>query len=107
MLSRGADALLWMSRYVERADHLARLLDVSFHLELDLHGVARAADASSPEEELIRQVLAIFLLQPPEGLPVTEENSQAIQHWLAFDTDNPQSILTCVNRARNNARSIR
>ena len=36
MLSRVADALFWMSRYVERAEHVARLLDVWFHLELDL-----------------------------------------------------------------------
>lgn len=39
MLSRVADALFWMSRYVERAEHVARLLDVCFHLELDLRGV--------------------------------------------------------------------
>src|SRR5258707_1054058 len=39
MLSRVADALFWMSRYLERAEHTARLLDVCFHLELDLHGV--------------------------------------------------------------------
>ena len=41
MLSRVADALFWMSRYVERAEHVARLLDVWFHLELDLPGVWR------------------------------------------------------------------
>src|SRR6266571_2877163 len=39
MLSRVADALFWMSRYLERAEHVSRLLDVCFHLELDLHGV--------------------------------------------------------------------
>src|SRR5262245_36143581 len=39
MLSRVADALFWMSRYLERAEQVARLLDVCFHLELDLRGV--------------------------------------------------------------------
>src|SRR5436305_1433776 len=39
MLSRVADALFWMSRNVERAEQVARLLDVCFHLELDLSGV--------------------------------------------------------------------
>ena len=39
MLSRVADALFWMSRYLERADHLARAVDVTFQLDLDLHGV--------------------------------------------------------------------
>src|SRR5205807_1203365 len=42
MLSRVADALFWMSRYVERAEHIARLLDVWFHLELDLSGAGAA-----------------------------------------------------------------
>ncbi|MGL4420262.1 MAG: alpha-E domain-containing protein, partial [Gemmataceae bacterium] len=36
MLSRVADCLYWMSRYLERAEHIARLLDVAFHTELDL-----------------------------------------------------------------------
>ena len=45
MLSRVADALFWMSRYVERAEHVARLLDVWFHLELDLQ--RRRAPAAS------------------------------------------------------------
>ena len=42
MLSRVADALFWMSRYLERAEHVALLLDVCFHLELDLRGVLSA-----------------------------------------------------------------
>ena len=76
-LSRVADALFWMSRYLERAEHVARLLDVCFHLELDLHGVmagphelhwtslaailqqqipgqhAQRADAASPHQPLV------------------------------------------------------
>ena len=39
MLSRVADALYWMSRYLERAEQVARLLDVCFHLELDLYSL--------------------------------------------------------------------
>ena len=39
MLSRVAESIYWMSRYVERAEQIARLLEVNFHLELDLHGV--------------------------------------------------------------------
>ena len=42
MLSRVADALLWMGRYLERAAFLARDVDVTFHLDLDLHGVLAA-----------------------------------------------------------------
>jgi uncharacterized alpha-E superfamily protein len=102
MLSRVADAMFWMSRYLERADHVARLLDVSFHLELDLRGVM----AGPPE--LHWTSLAAILQQ---RLPVPAQEmlppQVAISRWLTFDLDNADSILSCVSRARNNARSIR
>src|SRR5438445_7367323 len=102
MLSRVADALFWMSRYLERAEHVARLLDVCFHLELDLHGVL------SGPHELHWTSLAAILQQivPPPKQPDLSPQA-AISHWLAFDLDNPTSIMSCVTRARANARSIR
>jgi uncharacterized alpha-E superfamily protein len=103
MLSRVADALFWMSRYLERADATARLLDVCFHLELDLHGLSAAP------YELHWTALASILQQRlpasvggPSGTP-----QSALSHWLTFETDNPDSIASCVARARLNARSIR
>jgi uncharacterized alpha-E superfamily protein len=102
MLSRVADALFWMSRYLERAEHVARLLDVCFHLELDLHGVLAGA------HEFHWTKLAAILQQP---LPLARQNGQPLAvvlgHWLTFDLDNPNSIMTCIGRARYNARSIR
>jgi uncharacterized alpha-E superfamily protein len=101
MLSRVADALFWMSRYLERADQVARLLDVCFHLELDLHGV------SAGPYELHWTALAAILQQ---RLPPGQESASpqaAVSHWLMFDADNPDSIVSCVARARLNARSIR
>jgi uncharacterized alpha-E superfamily protein len=107
MLSRVADALFWMSRYLERAEHVARLLDVCFHLELDLHGLQ-----SAPTELQWTSLLAILQqVLPPSSARATgpdgESPQAAIGRWLTFDLDNPNSILTCVNRARNNARSVR
>jgi uncharacterized alpha-E superfamily protein len=100
MLSRVADALFWMSRYVERAEHVARLLDVWFHLELDLSGVGAA-----PFEMHWTALVAILQQQ----MPLRSENSppSALSQWLTFDQENPSSIMACLARARLNARSIR
>jgi uncharacterized alpha-E superfamily protein len=100
MLSRVADALFWMSRYVERAEHVARLLDVWFHLELDLHG------AGAPYE-LHWTSLAAILQQQVPVLSKDAPPHVAISHWLTFDQDNPNSVMACLSRARLNARSIR
>ena len=103
MLSRVADALFWMSRYVERAEYIARLLDVCFHLELDLRGVLAGPT------ELHWTALAAILQQtvPPLGPDVPRTPQGAISHWLTFETDNPNSIMSCLARARANARSVR
>jgi uncharacterized alpha-E superfamily protein len=102
MLSRVADCLFWMSRYFERADHIARLLDVSFHTELDLAGLT-PADYPPPW----RNTLAILQQPVPESALAANDPGRAVAHWLAYAIENPGSILGCVNRARNNARSIR
>jgi uncharacterized alpha-E superfamily protein len=102
MLSRVADALFWMSRYLERAEHVARLLDVCFHQELDLHGVLAGP------YELQWNSLAVILQQTiPESSHTSPPPKIAISRWLTFDPDNPGSIISCVSRSRANARSIR
>jgi uncharacterized alpha-E superfamily protein len=101
MLSRVADALFWMSRYLERAEHVSRLLDVCFHLELDLHGVM-----SGPHE--LHWTSLVAIVQP--GLSVTtngETAPTAVSRALTFDTGNPDSVMSCISRARYNARSVR
>jgi uncharacterized alpha-E superfamily protein len=92
-----------MGRYLERAEHVARLLDVCFHLELDLGGVV------SGPFEMHWNALAAILQQV---MPAADRNgsqplSAVLSHWLTFDLENPGSILSCVARARANARSIR
>src|SRR4029077_1816478 len=102
MLSRVADALFWMSRYLERAEQVARLLDVCFHLELDLHGVLAAPQGRHWTS------LATILQQVVPAAKEAQRGPQAfISHWLSFDLDNPSSIMSCVTRARSNARTIR
>jgi uncharacterized alpha-E superfamily protein len=101
MLSRVADALFWMSRYLERAEHVSRLLDVCFHQELDLHGVA-----SGPLE--LHWTALVAIVRP--GLSVTsngEPAETAVSRALTFDSSNPDSVMSCVSRARYNARSVR
>jgi uncharacterized alpha-E superfamily protein len=102
MLSRVADAMFWLSRYLERAEYIARLLDVGFHLELDLSGLA-----AGPSELHWGSLLAILQTATPASLSQERGPAAAIVQWLTFDLENPNSILCCVNRARNNARSIR
>ena len=53
MLSRVAENLYWISRYVERAENVARLLDVGFHLELDAAGLARDGRGPGPIESVL------------------------------------------------------
>jgi uncharacterized alpha-E superfamily protein len=102
MLSRVADALFWMSRYLERAEHVARLLDVCFHLELDLHGVM-----AGPNELLWTSLAATLQQIVPPAKQASLSPQAVISQWLTFDLDNPTSIMSCVTRSRYNARSIR
>jgi uncharacterized alpha-E superfamily protein len=101
MLSRVADALFWMSRYLERAEHVARLLDVCFHLELDLRGVA-----PGPFELHWTSLAAILQQVVPPHQP-GQSPQAVISRWLTFEASNPDSIVSCVSRSRGNARGVR
>ena len=100
MLSRVADALFWMSRYLERAEHVTRLLDVWFFVELDLRAVAPGTTGTHWKS------LAAILQQP---IPSLEDGSAtaALTQRFIFDLDNPASIMSCVSQARSNARGVR
>lgn len=98
MLSRVADCLFWMSRYLERAESVARLLNATFHRDLDLAGT----DAGDDNRAWLAN-LSILQQALPDGVA----SPHAIASWLTFELSNPGSIIGCVNRARNNARGIR
>jgi uncharacterized alpha-E superfamily protein len=99
MLSRVAENLYWISRYLERAENVARLLDVGFHLELDASGLT---GDSAPIESVLT-ILAChetFAKAHGDG----EKDRGAVLRFLTFDRQNAHSILTMLARARENAR---
>src|SRR6202047_4766954 len=101
MLSRVADALFWLSRYTERAENNARMLDVNLQLMLD----AQLRDSTNQQHwESI-----IFTLED-NGLfkkhyPQITKNSAV--EFVTFDRRNPNSIYSCLALARENARTVR
>lgn len=102
MLSRVADSLYWMSRYIERAENTARLLDVNLQLMLDFEGLDDEALTghwlpivnSSGDSELFNQLYSVA-------------DSRGVTEFLTFNPDNPNSILSCIAAARENARMVR
>jgi uncharacterized alpha-E superfamily protein len=98
MLSRVADSIYWMSRYIERAENVARFIDVNLHLMLDL-----PMGSAEQWEPLVQTTGDLKVFEERYG-QATKENVVA---FLTFDTDNPNSILSCLRAARENARSVR
>jgi uncharacterized alpha-E superfamily protein len=96
MLSRVADSLYWMSRYLERAENTVRQLDVTMSLLLD---------SSETSADTRWQRLLTSLGNPP-GV-VFDGDQDAMVRALIFDPDNAASVTTCVNAARENARQVR
>lgn len=95
MLSRVADSLYWMSRYLERAEHAARLLDVQLNLMLE-----QAPDASGKRWLRLLRSLNI-------KLEVEAANIHDIPRALTFDAANHASIVAWITAARDNARQVR
>ena len=98
MLSRVADSLYWMSRYIERAENVGRFVDVNLNLMLD-----SPIGLMEQWEPLIQITASGEPFRERYGEP-TQEN---VIQYLTFDSDNPDSIRSCLLKARENARSIR
>jgi uncharacterized alpha-E superfamily protein len=96
MLSRVADSLYWMSRYLERAEHTARLIDVDFQLRLD-----QSPEAGSGR--WLRLLEALRAPAPEDG----KIDATTLTHILTIDKTNPSSIISCVAAARENLRQVR
>lgn len=98
MLSRVADSIFWMSRYLERAENVARFIDVNLNLTLDLgESIGEQWDplvATTGDHAAFRERFGV----------ATQENVLA---FLTFDAKNPNSILSCLRSARDNARTVR
>src|SRR6478736_1759053 len=98
MLSRVADCVFWMSRYIERAENAARFVDVNLNLTLDLGGTL-----ANQWDPLIYTTGDHELFYERYG-EATQKNAVAM---LTFDEENPNSIVSCLKFARENARTIR
>ncbi len=98
MLSRIADSMYWMSRYIERSENLARILDVHHNLQLDLPG---EADGQWRALVVTTGDAAAF-----EGRYGAYDRENVLQFLIA-DPLNPNSILSCLASARENARTMR
>lgn len=98
LLSRVADSMYWMARYIERAENAARFVDVNLQLMLDL------SVGIQEQWEPIIQIGAddeLFASLYPNA---SKEN---VIQFVTFDQRNPNSVLSCLQSARENARSIR
>ncbi|MEL6938306.1 MAG: alpha-E domain-containing protein [Cyanobacteria bacterium J06598_1] len=98
MLSRVADSIYWLNRYIERAENVARFVEVNLNLLMDNPvGVAQQWDpliAVTGDRQLFHQRYA-------------EATADNVLDFLTFDTQSPNSIISCVRAARENARSVR
>ena len=100
MLSRVASNLYWMSRYVERAENTARVLDVTWRMSL------LVKEPQLQDQEWFAPLNITGSLFPFSG----RHNlvcAREVLHFMALDPDNPSSIYACARQARENARAVR
>ena len=100
MLSRTADHLFWMSRYTERAENTARMLDVNYQTSL------------LPQSQAVALVGWQGLISISELLPAYTElhgdiAPREVMDFMVKDESNPSSIVSCLSAARENARAVR
>jgi uncharacterized alpha-E superfamily protein len=98
MLSRVAESVYWMSRYVERAENVARFIDVNFQLTLD---------ESGSEDRLWTPLINTTGDHEAFAARFGTASQEHVIKFLTFDQDNPNSILSCLRQARENARTVR
>ncbi len=100
MLSRTADHLFWMSRYMERAENTARMLDVNYQTSL----LPQSADDA---EKGWKGLLGISELTGDYAKRHSEVTPRQVMEYMVVDAQNPSSIRSCLMAARENARAVR
>ena len=93
MLSRVADSLYWMARYMERTDSILRMLRINY-----------ASSQDNSEDFSWQPVLRIFGHLEQAQAAEMEPNSRQIIEYMVLDRENPNSVFTLVRKARENAR---
>ena len=99
MLSRIADSLFWIARYMERAEDTARILDVNYHMMIE----------QSPHAYRLRWDPLVAITGELERFNTRYEQAtpRNVFDFLAFSLENPSSIVQCITSVRENARTIR
>jgi len=101
VLSRTADHVYWLGRYAERAEDLARTLDVQYRLSLLPRKLTSEGVGWS------RTLATLNLLDDYAARCGDDFEAHRVIDFLAFDRDNPSSIMNCLRAARENARAVR
>jgi uncharacterized alpha-E superfamily protein len=104
MLSRIAENLYWIGRYVERAENTARLLDVNYH------AIAEAPVTPGARGLVAEQWAPLLSITGDEAAfrrHYERADAQSIPEWLAVRAENPSSIRSSLSQARDNARALR
>ena len=97
MLSRVANSIYWISRYIERAENYARFIDVNKNLMLDL---------PSPVKEQWKPLILITGDSSLFDSKYSEYTKNNVIKFLVTDKENPNSIISCIAKARENARTV-
>ncbi len=100
MLSRTADHLFWMSRYTERAENTARMLNVSYETSL-------LPQSSATVQSGWEGLLSISELLAAYTQIHGEVKAHNVMQFMVMDPNNPSSIISCLRAARENARAVR
>ena len=100
MLSRTAENLYWLARYVERAEYIARTIDAT--LRVTALPAAYIGKTNEWESSLLTDGVSQNFYKVHK-----EANEQNVVDYLSFDTNNPSSIKNCIEAARLNSRSVR
>ncbi|CAN5538099.1 alpha-E domain-containing protein [soil metagenome] len=95
MLSRVADSLYWMSRYMERTDGILRMLKINY-----------ASSQDDVQAFSWKPVLKIFTFLNDEEASALAHNTRGVLQYMVIDKDNPNSVLNMVTLARENGRSV-
>jgi uncharacterized alpha-E superfamily protein len=100
MLSRTADSLFWLARYMERAENIARIVHVGHRT------ASMARSLGSVGNEWLPTLIATGC-EPDFFRKYAEASASDVVDYLVCDPDNPSSIVTCIETARRNARAVR
>lgn len=100
MLGRTAQNMFWLSRYVERAENMARLLEVGYRMSLTSRREGGASEHLVSMMQAAEVDEAFF-----EKHKIADVGT--VSHFMLFDPDNPSSVYSCLLAARTNARSVR